>query len=80
VPVAATEKVAACPVVTAWLAGCAVIDGAAPTNLLEPEVRPTHPVLVASKKVTKTRPKRFMVQPQFSRNLLQGLSVQSRNV
>jgi hypothetical protein len=28
VPVALTLKVAVCPAVTAWLAGCAVIDGA----------------------------------------------------
>ena len=46
VPVAATEKVAFCPVVTSWLTGCVVIDGATDVlvawGLIAP-VTPAHP-------------------------------------
>ena len=33
-PVAATEKVAVCPAVTVWLAGCVLIDGATAAGAL----------------------------------------------
>ena len=64
-PVAVTEKVAVCPAVTVWFAGCAVMDGSTTPGelLLTLEVIPEHPEFtMANSAADKTRAQRFIVR------------------
>jgi hypothetical protein len=62
VPVATTVKVAACPLVTVWLVGCAAIEGATGPALFPAPTIPEHPALTnANGKNNDTTFRRFMI-------------------
>ncbi len=60
---AATEKVAVCPAVTVWVAGCIVTIGATWAELFAPETIPEHPEPASASATTnKIKPQRFIVR------------------
>jgi len=78
--VAATLKIADWPVVTVWLAGCAVIEGATGADLSDGEASPPHPVFtIASAKTNRTKPERFIDPSALSQSLLQRIAWQGED-
>jgi len=67
VPVVATEKVADCPAVTVWLAGCVVIEGAAnlPLALLTIPAHPERKKLGSSATATVRRNPTLLVPNKY---------------
>jgi len=61
-------KVAVCPAVTVWLAGCVLIEGATGGAGFVAETYPPHPALtipIAKTNTHKTAPSRLMITSLF---------------